>query len=125
MPRGLPYASRSEKAGAGTIGDVAGVTLTDHRDRPDQVSGLRGEDEEERALPGAAVRKGEAAQRTPFPVRDAVLNGNRPVRSDGPFYRPRTSSSGLTLPREPLDLPACRSMSQKEPLPVRPSFQNP
>ena len=35
---------------AGTIGDVAGVTLTDHRDRCHPVSALRGEDEEEGAL---------------------------------------------------------------------------
>ena len=41
---------------AGTFRDLAGVSLEDHRDRRHPVSSLRGEDEEEGALPGAAMR---------------------------------------------------------------------
>ena len=52
VSRGLPHAPRGEGAGTGTIRDVAGVSLEDHRDRCDPVSGLRGEDEEERSSTG-------------------------------------------------------------------------
>jgi hypothetical protein len=88
------------------------------------VSGLRGEDEAEGALPRAAVRK-SAIKRKSLPVRDTVLDSNGPVRSDGPFYGLRSSSNGLILPRGPFDLPTYRSIRRKEPLSTRPSSPNP
>jgi hypothetical protein len=52
-----------------TLGRCVGK---DHRGRRDPVSTLRGEDEEEGALQGAAVRGDTATRSVSFPFRDVV-----------------------------------------------------
>ena len=53
-------------------------------------------------------------KRIPFPVRDTVLDGNGPVRPEGPSYMTPTSSSQPFSPAGLFDLPIQRPIVRGE-----------